>query len=51
MTLPDGQARDLMVNYQLNPEFKAPVGTGDIIGTIQWSLDDTVTVEQPMIVL
>lgn len=51
VTLADGLAKDLTINYQLNPELKAPVNAGDVIGTIQWTANDEIVKEQPLLAL
>ena len=51
ITLADGLAKDLEVDYQINPELKAPVNAGDVIGLIQWTVNDDVVKEQPLLAL
>ncbi|MFM2482227.1 serine hydrolase [Celerinatantimonas sp. YJH-8] len=51
VTLPRGQAKNLKASYQLNKTLEAPLKKGDVVGTLQFKLNDKEVASYPLVAL
>ena len=51
MTIPRDSQRNLKAEMTLNPDIRAPISQGDVLGTVTISLQDEVLLERPLVAL
>src|SRR5690554_2084337 len=51
MTIPRDSQRDLKAEMAINPDIRAPVRQGDVLGHVTISLNDDVLMERPLVAL